>query len=164
MPSEYVYLSGKVKFINVVAPDQYKNWSVALWLDDRSKLKWAALKEKGIQNELTNDGEGYLARLRRPLEKEYRDGTRRALEPVKVFDKEGLQITGNNIGRNSDITCKIEVYPYTKPVKGQGKGVAIRLESLRVDSLVPFTNPKDEFVPAVAKAAEGLLDQPEPVF
>ena len=164
MPSEYVYLSGKVKFISVVTPDQFKNWSTAIWLDDKSKLRWAALKEKGLQNELLNDGEGYLARLRRTVEKEYRDGTKRAMEPVKVFDKDGLQITGNNIGRNSDITCKMEVYTYKKPIKGQGNGVAMRLESIRVDSLVPFTNPKDEFVPAVAKAAEGLLDQPEPVF
>lgn len=163
MATEYEYLSGKVKFVNMHQPDQFKNWSVAIYLDDRSKIKWAALKEKGIQNELLKDEEGYLARLRRPIEKTYRDGTKKGMLPVVVLDKEGAPFTGG-IGRGSDVTCKMEVYTYQKPIKGQGKGCAIRLESMRIDNLVPFTNPKDEFIPSHAKAVEGLSEQPEPVF
>ena len=87
------------------------------------------------------------------------------MTPVICLDKDGVPFTNlGGIGRGSDVTCKLEVYSYQKPMKGQGKGCAIRLESVRIDSLVPFSNPKNEFAPEFAKAAAGLTEQPEPEF
>ena len=161
--TEHIYLSGKSKWVMTKQVDKYGKWGTCLYLDDASKKKWAELKEKGIMNTLSEDEDGQFVRLRRDAEKTFRDGTRRGFVPVKVIDKEGNPYDGN-IGNGSDITCKIEVYSYKKPF-GPGLGYGIRLESIRVDNLVPFVGKdKNAFDPESAKLVEGLIDAPEPIF
>ena len=81
--------------------------------------------------------------------------------PPIVFDSEGKVLSNVIIGDGSDLTVKCQVYPYGGK-GGIAKGIGARLESVRIDNLVPYTNsnldPNDE------RQSRGLMGQPEPIF
>jgi len=162
--TDYVYLSGKAKWINTTVPDKFGNWGLVLYLDAKAKETWLDLKKRGILNEISQDDDGEFVRLRRPQERKFKDGRVMGMSPVTVVDKAGVPLLGNAVGNGSDVTCKLEAYAYKPPFKKE-MGYAIRLAAIRVDNLIPF-EPKDPnaFDPHTAKAVEGLRDAPEPIF
>lgn len=168
MPKEYIFLSGKAKWANkLFVPDQlYKCWSVVLYPNEQSYSKVLEMKKgqdgvQGILNMIKKDDEGYYITLKRPTEKLMRGKLNAFLPPVIVnADNTPFNAQGAAIGNGTDVTCKIEYYIYPRPTGG--KGSAIRLESVRIDNLVPFL--KDSFNKEEAKQVAGLTDQPPPLF
>lgn len=168
MPKEYIFLSGKAKWCNklFIADQMYKCWSLLLYPNEASYSKVLELKKgkdgvQGILNVIKKDEEGYNISLKRPTEKLMRGKMNAFLPPVVLnADNTPFNPQGPAIGNGSDVTCKIEYYVYPRPTGG--KGSAIRLESVRIDNLVPFV--KDNFNKEEAKQVSGLTDQPPPLF
>ena len=159
MTKEYVYLQGKAKWANRLArPDEkFNRWSVVLYPNAESLEKFKAL---GTKNVVKKDDDGYNITLSRPVNKMMR-GKLIAFTPPEVIDKDKQPLTAA-IGNGSDVTVKIEAYSYTPPTGGKAK--AIRLESVRVDNLIPFEPDTDYPDPAQTEAVAGLKDQPEQLF
>lgn len=157
--TEYVFLSGKVKFCRTQTPDQFNKWGVVLYPDEPSMAKVHKLKEEGIKNVLKKDDEGYHMTFSRPTSKLIR-GKVVGLAPPEVLGKDGTTPLKELVGNGSDITLKLECYGGKTPVGGTYK--AARLLSIRVDNLVPFQ--KDSFNQEQLKQISGLAEQPEPLF
>lgn len=165
----YIFLKGKAKWANkLFIPDQmYKCWSVLIYPDQDSYSKILELKAgkegiQGILNVIKKDEDGYNITLKRPTEKKFNGKLQGFIPPLVLnADNSPFNPQGPQIGNGSDVTCKIEYYQYKRPTGGYGS--AIRLESVRIDNLVPFEKSKD-FPDAQAKQASGLTDQPPPLF
>lgn len=165
----YYYFKGKAKWANrLFLPDQqYKCWSVQVYPDQETYSKILELKSgkdgvQGILNVIKKDEDGYNIQLKRPTEKMFKGKLQGFVPPLVVnADNSPFNPQGPQIGNGSDVTCKIEYYEYKRPTGG--KGSAIRLESVRVDNLIPFNKDKD-FPDVEAKAVSGLKDQPAPLF
>lgn len=168
MAKAFYYFKGKCKWANkLFVPDQlYKCWSLLVYPDQESYDKVLELKAgkegvQGILNVIKKDDEGYNITFKRPTEKLMKGKLMAFLPPV-ILQADGTPWNKDTaIGNGSDVTCKIEWYSYKRPTGGQGS--AIRLESVRIDSLVPFEKTTD-FPPAEQKLADGLTDQPAPNF
>lgn len=159
MATKDVYFSGKCTYAKLVHPDDmYNKWQLNLYFNDKSLEDFRALK---LKTHLKKDDDGYFAKISCPVQKLIK-GVMKPFQAPKVFDKEGKPMEGILIGNGSDVTVKCELYQYSPPGSKE-RANAIRLTSVRVDSLVPY-EPKRDFTPEQAKAAEGLTDQPEPVF
>lgn len=157
--AESIYFTGKAKWARLITADsEYQKWSMDLYFTPQSLDDFKALK---LKTHLKKDDDGYYARLSRPTQKMMRN-VMTAFSPPKVFDKDGKPLEGVMIGNGSDVTVKCELYKYTAPGSKE-KQNAIRLESVRVDNLVPY-EPKKDFDKVTAAAAEGLTDQPAPLF
>lgn len=153
-----VYFQGKAKWARLVTPDpEYHKWSVTLYFNPKSLEEFKALK---LRNIIKQDEDGFYSRLSREQSKQM-GSVLVAFVPPQVFDKEGLPMDGVLIGNGSDVTVKCKLRKYKDKRSGEMKN-AIRMESVRVDSLVPYE--KKDFPPDVAKAAEGLIDQPAQLF
>lgn len=163
--TEYYYFQGKASWAKLVTPDHmFKKWSVKLHLTPESYALFMKLKEKdgeteGILNEVKKDDDGYFVNLSRPTEKRYRDELR-AFTPPEVIDKDG-KVFQELIGDGSDITCKVECYRFKLPFK-KNQGRAIRLASVRVDNLVPFT--RAQYTDEQEALVKGLDEQPKQLF
>lgn len=157
---DYVYFQGKCSWANhlVVADTQFNKWHVTLHFTPESLEKFRSLK---LKTHLKKDEDGYYAKLSRPTQKLIR-GKMIAFNPPLIFDKENKPLVNTQIGNGSDVTIKCELYQYTPP-GSKTRENAIRLESMRVDNLVPY-EPKRDYTEEQAKAAEGLADQPQPLF
>jgi hypothetical protein len=156
---DYVYLSGKCKWAKgLFAPSAFKKYSVKLNLDNPSLSIVLDLKKQGVKNELIKDEDGYWVSLSRASEINVR-GQLRAMLPPLAIDADGQPWNHNNqIGDGSDLTCKVAVRKWKSPFGVEG--IALRLESIRVDNLVPFTTdnwPKEE-----ARQIKGLAEAPQP--
>ena len=158
---EYVYFKGKGSWANhlVIADIEYNKWHVTLHFDQESLDKFRSLK---LKTHLKKDDDGYFAKLSRPTQKLMR-GKMTTFSPPLIFDNEGKPLEGKLIGNGSDMTVKCELYQYSPPGSKGAKENAIRLVSVRVDNLIPY-EPKRDHTEEQAKAAEGLLDQPDPMF
>lgn len=164
----YYFIKGKAKWANkLFVPDQmYKCWSLLVYPDTDSYSKILELKAgkegvQGILNVIKKDDEGYSITLKRPTEKLMKGKLNAFLPPVVLNADNSPFNSSVGIGNGSDVTCKIEWYDYKRPTGGRGS--AIRLESVRIDSLVPFEKNSD-FPSAEAKLVSGLTDQPPPLF
>jgi hypothetical protein len=157
---DYVYFSGKGSWFNhlINADLEFNKWHVTLHFNPESLDKFRELK---LKTHLKKDDDGYYAKLSRPVTKLIR-GKMVSFAPPKFFDKDGMPIDGKGIGNGSDITVKCEVYKYTAP-SAKEKQNAIRLESVRVDNLVPYV-PNRDYTKEQAAGAEGLMEQPAPLF
>lgn len=162
MASKFEYFQGKAKWARTTTPDPWNNYKITLYMDKDSDslTKFQALKEKGLKTELKKDEDGYYATFKRPTQKLMR-GKITTFTPPAVVLADGTPLTDGLIGNGSDVTVKVVVYNYTTPQKVQG--VAVRLESIRVDNLVPFESNRD-FQADQATAVQGLSDQPAPTF
>ncbi len=167
MAKAFYYFKGKCKWAQklFIPDDMYKCWSVMLYPDKESYDKIMELKagKEGIQgllNVIKKDEEGYNLTFKRPTEKVMK-GKLQSFTPPVIVNAEGQPWDRDKgIGHGSDLTLKVEWYSYKRPTGGHGS--AIRLESVRVDSLVPFE--KDDFPPQEQKQVGGLLEQPAPLF
>lgn len=160
MAIEYVYFQGKCSWANhlVNADSEYNKWHVTLHFTPESLEKFRELK---LKTHLRKDDDGYNAKLSRPCTKLIR-GKMVSFAPPQIFDKDGKPFERTtHIGNGSDVTVKCELYKYSPP-GSKNKENAIRLESVRVDNLVPY-EPKRDYTATEAKAAEGLENHP-PAF
>lgn len=162
-----VYIQGKAKWAKLVTPDtKYNCWSVVVYPDEESMKILNDLKEtkgetSGILNPIKKDEDGYNVTLKRPIQK-LMGGKVTAFAPPIIVEADGTSLLRNAlIGNGSDITCKVQVYNYNKPTGG--KGTAMRLESVRVDKLVPFEMKKD-FDQDQQRQVKGLDEAPQPLF
>jgi hypothetical protein len=157
--NERQYWSGKVTWCNVDRVDNYGRYSLTLYPDTKAYNEIMKLKQEGLQNVIKKDDDGYYVNISRPTEVRTKSGKSIAMEPPVVIDLEGNNLA-KKIGKGSDVTVKVEIRRYKTPQ--QREGVAVRLESVRVDNLVPF-EPSRDFPPAIAKAVAGLDTAPKSV-
>lgn len=160
----YVYFKGKGSwFRHLFQLDSEfgdARWHIKLHFTPESLEEFRALK---LRTHLKKDDEGYYATLSRRQRKITRNGKELIWEKPQVFDKDGIPVSPDTkIGNGSDITVKCEIYQFTAPNTGK-KEQAIRMESVRIDNLVPYV-PDRDYLPDEAKGAEGLKDQPAPMF
>ena len=163
MSKENVYLKGKGSWFNhaIIMDEEYQKWHITLHLDQPSLEAFRALQ---VKTHLKKDDNGYFVRLSRPRKKIMR-GKEVIFDAPKIFDKDGFEMSKEacyKIGNGSDITVKLEKYSY-KPPGSKVQANAIRLESIRIDNLIPY-EPKRDYTEEQSQAAEGLMDQPEPLF
>ena len=161
MAKKFVYFKGKGSWFQhlFILDTEYNKWHVTLHFTPESLDEFRALK---VKTHLKKDDDGYFSKLSRPASRVY-GGKLTPFAPPQIFDKDGLPLkSGTNIGNGSDITVKCELYQYTPPGSKE-KANAIRLESVRIDNLIPY-EPKRDYTDEEAKAAEGLTDQPAPLF
>lgn len=132
---------GKVKFIHAVHMSQYDKWSVTIYPDNSSLEKIRELQADGLKNVLKKDEDNqyYISFHREPTK--MMRGKLVAFTAPKVIDKAGQPMDGSLIGRQSDVTVRLEVY--RNPPGGMYRYVAARWDSLRVNDLVPWEAGKE---------------------
>ena len=176
MSTDFVYLQGKGKWCKVTTPDAKfgdPKWSVVLYPNPDSYNKLLDLKKKGIRNMIKKDEDGYFTTFSRPQEKKYR-GRINAFTPPELLDgTKPLEDGGympfpreNLIGNGSDITIKLAVYTFSTPgdKPGERTGCAARLESVRIDNLIPY-NPNRDMDEVQKGLVRGMDEQPtQPLF
>ena len=161
MAKQYVYFKGKGAWFQHLfqLDSEYNKWQIQLHFTPESLDEFRALQ---VKTHLKKDEDGYFARLSRPGSKIMR-GVLTPFSPPQIFDKDGKPITeGTHIGNGSDITVKCELYQYTPP-GSKVRANAIRLESVRVDNLIPY-EPNRDYTKEQADAAAGLTSQPPQLF
>lgn len=160
--SDFVYLQGKASWAKLVTPDlEYRNWQVKLHLTEESQTIWQTLKAgkdgvEGILNDSKMDDDGMFVMLKRPMTKNFGRGDEQ-LTPPEIVDADGNPLKGVFIGNGSDITCKLEYYTYPIKFKKGVRGSAIRLQSVRVDNLIPYSG--KDYTEVEENAVKGLSDQ-----
>lgn len=167
MATRNEYFKGKGKWVFTNRLDKYGFWSLQLYLDDESKNKIIDLQTKGLKNTLKKDEDGYYVKFKREPVKKVKDKATGGEREIKfsqplVFDIDGKVLTDTIIGDGSDITVKCQVYPFGGGSTGYAKGVAARLEAVRVDNLVPYT--KDNLIGDDSRQAGDVMGQPEHNF
>lgn len=162
MTKQFIYLQGKAKWANrLVRPDdKFNRWSVVLYPDQESLEKVRELQAEGVKNVIKKDEDGYNVTLSRPLQKIIRGKVIAFTPPKLVHPNKEPVVTA--IGNGSDITVEMEVYSHGTPTGGKAK--AMRLESVRVDNLVPFDAETDYPDAKEAKSLESIGQQPERLF
>jgi len=151
--TEYILLQGKAKWVKPTAPDKYGNYSMVLYPNQESYNKLLDLKQRGLKNEIKKDEDGYSITLRRPQSKTY-NGKVKGFAPPEIIGPDNLPFR-QLIGNGSDVTAKIEVYPYHTP---QGNSaIAMRWMALRVDNHVPYD--KKDFDDEQYKAFAGFEEK-----
>ncbi len=158
----YVYIQGKAAWCRFVTPNQWGKWSCQIHPNAEGLEVIRDMQGRGAKNVLKKDDDGYFCNIGRPVSKEYvKSGTIQAFDAPIVVDKEGKPLDGSTVGNGSDVTLKVEWYEHKTP--GGGKAVALRLESVRVDNLVPY-EPDRDMTSHDKEAVAGLKDQPEQLF
>lgn len=129
MTTKEIYLTGTVKWCKYLEPDRYGNYSVNLYLDDKSKEKF---KESGSRTTPKEDDDGEFVVLRRKEVRRNKDGDEIDNGRPVIFDADNNVIEDERlIGNGSKVTCKIRVYPTS-----MGPGTS--WESLRIEELVEY--------------------------
>jgi hypothetical protein len=145
-------------------PNKFGKWGLDLWPTEEGVLIIKDLiKNHGLMNKLKQDDDGYYLTLSRPIEKKFGAEITK-LNPPVVMSREGIPVTNVQIGNGSDVTCKVWKYSF-KPLTSEQRKVAIRLEAVRIDNLIPYKSETDmrDFQKEQVK---GLMEakQPEPLF
>lgn len=139
MPAtKFETFQGKAHWNSLTNIDKYGKWSIKLYLDPPSKEKFQELvAEHGILTRLSKDDDGYYANFGRHQKKTY--GPKEIIfNPPVIVEADGKTPFLGKVGHGSDVTVTAELYPYTVPASGGKKGKALRLASVRIDTLVPF--------------------------
>jgi len=161
--TEWHFFKGKGKWVRVHSPDPWGNYKLDLYPDTESYDKLLELQKKGMKNTIKKDEDGYFITFRRPTQKVYK-GKVVGFAPPEVLEADGkTTLRDVLVGNGSDLTVKVEAYPYKSP---QGTpGLGIRLASIRVDNLIPFQVKKDfEEGGDQEKMIRNLAEQPAPLF
>lgn len=167
--TQYVKLTGKVAWAHrLIEPDEYmgkENYTVNFYPDEAGKeffkKSGLRLQPKTETREDTNLVGEVFVRLRRPTERDFKDGKTFFMPPF-IYNKDGsplvtfvdqngkahTQHKGNidleqkgeypNIGNGSEVEVELSIYdagPY-------GKGH--RLESVRIIDLIEYVAPEEE--------------------
>lgn len=144
----YLSLAGKAKWVNVTKLDDYGKWGLILYPDKDSLEKINKLKTgwyedvEGIKNEIKKDDDGYNVRITRSQQKITRTKTINFTAPLLLKADGETPLQNTLVGNGSDVTCQVEVYFYKPPMKNK-QGCAWRLQSIRVDNLIPYEGKRD---------------------
>lgn len=163
----YLDLKGKARWVNVGHPDEFGKWGCVLWLTTESVETFNKLKSgyyedvEGIKNELKKDEDGYFCRLSRPQKKETRNKTINFGPPLLLKADGESPYINTLVGNGSDVTCGMEVYFFKTPSKKIGS--AMRLQSIRVDNLIPYEGSRD-MTDKEAKLARSVQEAAPPTF
>lgn len=166
--TQIIYMKGKGKWCQrLFTPDEKFNppaWKFDFYPDTDAYAILVDLKSpkdgsQGLLNKIKKDDDGYYLQIKRPTFIDSRKG-RIPLGPPVIVGPDGAPWNGDAIGNGSDLTIKLAKRIYPTPTKQMG--VALRLESVRVDNLIPFE--KEDFPPAMAKSVDGLAEQPKPTW
>lgn len=148
MATKVEYFSGECRWAKVYKPDEkYGKYSIDVKVDDLPKFKSLGVK--------ASDRDGWVTFRRDPEGKAWKDGKQIIAGKPLVVDAEGKPFD-EIIGNGSEVTVKVETYTYDNKF---GKGVAMRLESVRVDKHKPYV--KEETV-AAATVAGGSASSAAP--
>jgi len=155
MAAEDVILQGKVKWAKVHQPNMFNKWSLDLYMNPESIEKFKAME---VKNVLKKDEDGYYATFSRATIRKVR-GRDVALSPPTVLDKDNIP-TIAAIGNGSDVTVKLQRYSYQVPQQPGKREYACRIEGIRIDNLVTYTDASrtDEQI----KDVKALRDAPRP--
>lgn len=160
MATREEFFKGKAKWAHLVKPDPKfpDAWSMQFYPDAESMDRINKLKsgKPAILNEVKKDEDGYYVKLRRPVQKNIR-GVLTPLGAPIVTKADNTILTDVWVGNGSDVTVGCEVYTYRK-----GDGLAIRLKTVRVDNLVPFT--PQSMTEEQKKQFGDMGSQPAPTF
>jgi len=138
MANKEVAFQGKAHWNSLTNVDKYNKWSIKLYFNEPSLEAFRELQAvKGILTRLQKDDDGYYATFGRYQRKTYKGVDRFFPAPI-VLNKDNTIFEGF-IGHGSDVTVSCELYPYTVPSSGGKKAWALRLSSVRVDNLVPYS-------------------------
>lgn len=140
--TDFIYLSGKVKWYQAKEANKWNKWDHVLYPDETSLNILRDLQAEGLKNVIKKDDDGYFLRISRPVTKNTATGKVLTFLPPETFDADGAVFDGN-VGDNSDITTKVEVYSYRAPGTG-GMGRAMRWVSSKINNLVPVNLNTDQ--------------------
>jgi hypothetical protein len=160
MATEYVFISGKLSWVQTARPNKWDKWSVTIHPDNAGLEKVRELQGEGLKNVLSKDEDGWKVTFSRPIEVKY-SGKTQAMQPPLVLDKDNKPIVDKLIGNGSDGTVKLEVYKHRVPLSDK-KAKAARLAAIKVDNLVPYESKRDMSDDEL-KQTKGL-DEVQPLF
>lgn len=157
----YDYFTGLCKYARLKSPDpENGTWYINIYPNATDLPRLLAYKEDpAIRNHVRKDEDGTFMKISRPQVKKRNVGADMVFEAPLVVDKDGKVIT-DLIGNGSNVTVQVEVYDYAH--KGK-PGRAIRLESVRVNELIPYVAKTNLQDPAQVRAATDMAKQPAPV-
>lgn len=162
--TENVYLTGTLSWVRDRTPDEWGNYKATIHPDSESLEKVRELAAEGVKNVIKKDENGYYVTYKRPVQKMI-NGKVVGFIPVILLDGSQKLPDGSfapmrdvNVGNGSTGVMKLQVYEHRTP--GGGKAKAARLESIRVDNLVPFQS-KAEFSEEELRITKGLDQQPD---
>lgn len=159
---EPIYLQGKCKWAALHQPDTRwgdPRWKITLYPNPPSLDIIKGLLDQGLMNELKKDDDGYYLNISRPVSRRFGPGPEQPLTPPIVLGEDGTPFYGA-IGNGSDVTIKCEVYKFSpRGAKDAPKKPAIRLNTVKVDSLVPWEK-KEDFRPDQIKQIGKIEEQP----
>jgi hypothetical protein len=163
--SEFIFLQGKTKWFRPTKTNEWGKWSHVLYPNEAGLEKIRELQSEGVKNVLKKDEDGYFVTIGRNSEiKRKTDGggvKMVGMTPPEVRDIDEKPLGNTMIGNGSDVTTKVEVYQHGTP--GGGKAKAMRWVSTRIDHLIPYDPPKDQF-PTEEYQTRNLDKQPEQLF
>lgn len=136
MASREEFFTGKCKWAYLNKPDpKFNSYSLMLYPDAESLDKINKLKtgKPAILNELRKDEDGYFMKFKRDAQKMIRGVLTPFSSPI-VTKADGTVMPDPMLGNGSDVTIGCDIYTYRK-----GEGLAVRLKTVRVNNLVPFT-------------------------
>lgn len=164
MATENKYLRGKLSWVRPDKPDPWGNYKATIHPDVESLEIARGLAAEGVKNQIRKDEDGYYIVYRRPTQKLIR-GKVQAFVPVEMLDGNTKLPDGSYaplrdvmVGNGSDGVIKLQVYEHGTPSGGKAK--AARLESIRIDNLVPFSG-REQFTPDEQRQTKGLDDVPK---
>lgn len=168
MPKQTKYLTfqGKCMWACLDIPDTKYDidgkWTIRLYPTQESHDALLKLKEEGMRNHIKQDDEGYSVTFSRPVQKMIK-GRIKAFNAPMIEDRDGNVLPrGTKIGNGSDVTVSVECF-YIKPNKAATNEIPIlRLMSVRIDSLVPYT--RDDYPRSESRAAKALDRSPPQPF
>lgn len=162
MATKNVYVRGKLSWVRPDKADKYGNYTATLHPDAESLEKIRDLCAQGVKNQIKKDEDGYCITFRRPTQKMMR-GKVVGFTPVELLDGTKPLDGGGfaplrdvAVGNGSDGVIKLQIYSY--PTPSGDKGLAARLESIRIDNLVPFR--REDFNPDEERQNKGIADIP----
>jgi hypothetical protein len=140
MVNSFVTLKGELYYARTITPETdpwgNTNYKVTLYPDAESLSTIMELQTQGFRNTLKKDDKGYNITYKRAHSKQTKKGEW-VLGPPKVYDADGKTEIKEMIGNGSKGQVKLEIYPYSF----QGRASkALRLEAIKVDTLVPYSS------------------------
>ena len=160
--SDYIYIKGKVSWVKYITPDPtYNKWTCTIHPIPEDVEVIRELQMQGVKNQWKKDEDGYFINFSRPADRKIK-GKVIGMTPPVVLNADDQPMDGVAIGNGSDGTMKLEVYQHPTPTGGKAK--AARWAALKVTNLIPFNKDTDFPDPAQREQAEGLDQQPVPLF
>lgn len=148
MASERHTFRGIAKWARVRTPNKFNNYTVDLYCDAATRK---AIKAIGYRGSVKEDDEGnFYYAFRRPATKVFKD-EEKDLGAPKVYDANGNPFD-DYIGNGSEVEITVDRYTWTNAEHGSGVGV--RLESIKVLTLVPYVPVSKEEEATVEEVVE----------